>query len=172
MDTMDVLLVAEENFHNEIKRTRASQRMRHFRKKMLEYLRRVGRSGDLALIVATEKAIVQGDLDRYANSRAMTSSLKTALDEIAAIERLLGIVDDAEQYRAIDRAHSLKKNREHGLPLDEAQQALNSHYARLSNLDKSRLDDDEKHIIEARKSAFFNAKRLYAARQGNTLGHQ
>jgi len=169
MDTMDVLLVAEENFHNEIKRTRASQRMRHFRKKMIEHLREVGRSGDLTLIIATEKAIVQGDLDRYANSQAMSASLKTALDEIPATERLLGIVDDPAQYRAIDRAHSLKKNREHGLPLDEARQGLKSHYARLGNLDKSRLDDDEKHFIEARKSALAQAQKLYAKRQTSTL---
>jgi len=169
MYRMSRLLIAEENLNNEIRNTPASRKMQRVRQRMLEHLREVGRGGDLSLIVATEKAIVQGDLDHYANSQAMSASLKTALDEIAAIERLLGIVDDAEQYRAIDHAHSLKKNREYGLPLDEARQGLKSHYARLGNLDKSRLDDDEKHLIEARKSAFTQAQKLHAERQTGTL---
>jgi len=169
MDRINLLLIEEENLNNEIKQTLASQRMQRVRKRMHEHLQDIARSNNLALIVATERAIVQGDLDRYANSPAMNASLKTALDEIAAIEQLLGIVGDLEQYRVIDRAHSLKKNRENGLPLDEARQALNSHHARLGNLDKSRLDDDEKHIIDARKTAFAHARKLYAERQAKTL---
>ncbi|MDR3323177.1 MAG: hypothetical protein LBS89_03135 [Zoogloeaceae bacterium] len=56
------------------------------------------------------------------------------------------------------------------MPLDEARQAFKSHYARLSNLDKSRLSDDDKKIIDARKTNIFNAIKLYIQRQAKTLG--
>ncbi|MDR2164199.1 MAG: hypothetical protein LBO79_00895, partial [Zoogloeaceae bacterium] len=45
------------------------------RANLLDHVRAVGKSGDLALIVATEKAIVNGDLEHYANSKGMVSSL-------------------------------------------------------------------------------------------------
>jgi len=49
---------------------------------LLQIIREVSRSNDLSLIIATERTIVEKDLDRHANSPAMTSSLKTALNEI------------------------------------------------------------------------------------------
>ena len=79
------------------------------------------------------------------------------------------MVDDKQEYSRVDASHSLPKNRDKGLPLDEARQAFKSHYARLNNLDKSRLSDDEKAIIDARKSNIFNAGKLYALRQAKTL---
>jgi hypothetical protein len=37
-------------------------------------------------------------------------------------------------------------------------------------MDKSRLNDDEKKVIDVRKSAIFTAGKLYAERQAKTLG--
>lgn len=164
------LLTTEEAFTESLKQTTVAKQLESARADLLEHIRDVGRSGDLSLIVATERAIVEGDLTRYANSQSMTSSLKTALNEIAAIERHISIVDDPAKYRAVDQAHSLPKNRKGVLPLDEARQALVSHYTRLNNLDKSRLGDDEKKVIDARKSAVFAAGKLYIERQAKTLG--
>ena len=45
-------------------------------------------------VVAMEKALVQHDLEYYANSKTMIGSLNTALSEFAMIERQLGKVDD------------------------------------------------------------------------------
>jgi hypothetical protein len=56
------------------------------------------------------------------------------------------------------------------LPLDEARQAFKSHYARSSNLDKTRLSEDEKAIIEARKDNMLEAGKIYAQRQARMLG--
>jgi hypothetical protein len=140
------------------------------RAKLLRQVHEVGKSGDLALMVATEKAIVNGDLEHYANSKGMVSSLNAALAELSGIERLLTIVDDRQEYSRIDLAHSLPKNREKGLPLDEARQASKSHHARLNNLDKARLSEEEKEIIDARKSNMLRAGMLYAERQARTLG--
>jgi hypothetical protein len=164
------MLSVEEVFVDGLSNTKAAKRLRGIRVDLLAFLREIGCGGDLSLIVATERAIVESDLSRYANSRAMVNSLKTALDEITAIERHIGIVDDPDKYPTIDQAHRLPRNRKGSLPFDEARQALASHYVRLGNLDKSRLDDDEKKIIDARKSAIFAAGKLYAERQAKTLG--
>jgi cell filamentation protein len=134
----------------------------------LEHIREVGRSGNVSLIVATEKAIVEGDLTRFTHNQAMTNSLKTALTEIAVIEQYIGIVDDKAKYQAVDQTHG--KNRKEGLPYDEARRAFTSHYARLNNMNRSQMNNDEKKIINARKSAIFAADKLYAERQAKTLG--
>ena len=56
------------------------------------------------------------------------------------------------------------------LPFDEARQALAGHVARLNNMDKSRLDDDEKKIIDARRAAVSSAIKLYMTLQAQALG--
>jgi hypothetical protein len=164
------LLALEGGYAREIEKTSPAQRQHEVRNDLLGLVREVGKGGDLSRIIAVERAIVEGDLTRYANSRAMTHSLTAALVEITAIERHIGIVDDPSRYQAVDQAHSLPRNRKSGLPFDEARQALTSHYARLGNMDKSRLGGDEKKIIDARKSAIFSAGKLYVERQAKTLG--
>lgn len=54
--------------------------------------------------------------------------------------------------------------------MDEARQSFRSHSARLGNLDKSRLDDTEKQIIDARRAALSAAESDYIKRQARTLG--
>ncbi|GHT84159.1 hypothetical protein FACS1894116_14140 [Betaproteobacteria bacterium] len=167
---LEWLLAVEEGLVREHAAAQTAKRLERSRSKLLQYVQEVGKGGDLALVVATEKGIIQGDLDRYANSAGMVSSLKTALSELEAIERHLVLVADKGKYSLIDEGHSLPKRREKGLPLDEARQAFKSHYARLGNLDKSRLSDDEKAIIDARKSNILNAGKRYAQRQAKILG--
>jgi hypothetical protein len=164
------LLVVEVGFVREHAAAQTAKRLEKARINLLKHVREVGKSGDLPLMVETEKNIIQGDLDHYANSKSMISSLNAALSELNAIEELLAIVDDWNRYEGVNKSHILPKNREKGLPLDEARQAFKSHYARLNNLDKSRLSDDEKSIIDARKSNILNAGKLYAQRQAKTLG--
>jgi hypothetical protein len=170
LDGIDIILLEEAALSKQSAETSAAKRLSVTRGELLTYIREAGQSGDLSLIVATERAIVDGDLTRYANSQPMTNSLKTALQEFDIIERHIGIVDDPGKYKIVDQAHSRPRNRKGGLPFDEARQALAGHYARLNNMDKSRLDDDEKKLIDARKTAIFNAGKLYAERQATTLG--
>jgi hypothetical protein len=167
---LERLLAREDSRTSQLRKTLQAQQLHDVREDLLRHVRKAGQSGDLQLIVATERAIVEGDLTRYANSKAMANSLKTALTEISVIERHIGIVDDRARYQFVDQAHSLDRNRKGGLPYDEARQALAGHYARLDNMDKSRLDDDEKQIVDARKSAMFAAGKLYAERQARILG--
>ena len=147
-----------------------AQAVTKFRQTLLTDVKAISASGSAELIVAMEKALVQHDLEYYANSKTMIGSLNTALSEFAMIERQLAKVDDPEKYQATDQSFGLAKNRSKGLPLDEARQAFKSHYARLVNLDKAPLNDLQKKLIEARKSGFHRAQQQYIARQANTLG--
>ena len=146
-----------------------AQAVTQFRQTLLADVKQISISDSAELIVAMEKALVQHDLEYYANSKTMTGSLNTALSEFAMIERQLDKVDDPAKYKATDQSFGLAKNRSKGLPLDEARQAFKSHYARLVNLDKAPLDDLQKKLIEARKSGFHRAEQQYIARQARTL---
>ena len=147
-----------------------AQAVAEFRQRLLADIKAIAATGSTELIVAMEAAIVENDLKYYANSKAMKTSLNTALSEFRIVRRQLAIVDDPEQYKATDQSFGRARNRSQGLPLDEARQIFKSHYTRLVNLDKSPLDDLEKQIIEARKSAIQRAQKLYIARQTRTLG--
>jgi cell division septal protein FtsQ len=162
-------LAIEGGWINEVAETQAAKGLNEARAVLLQHLHDVGNSGNLELIVATEKIIVQGDLEHYANSKNMESSLRAALSELEAIQRLLAIIDDKSRYIHVDESYSLSRNREKGLPVDEARQAFKSHYARLNNMDKTRLSDDEKSIIDARRNNVFRASKLYAQHQTKTL---
>ena len=163
-------MAAEEESTRTHGSTRTARRLDRDRIALREHVRSVRDSANLSLIIATERAFLEGDLERYANSPAMVGSLNVALSQISTIERHIGIVDDKKKYEIVDQAHSLKTNRKNGLPYDEARQALSSHLSRLANLDKSRLTDEEKKVIEVRRLAISAAEKLYIARQAETLG--
>jgi len=170
LDKLENLLAAEETFVEALKKTRAARTLSAGRKELLEHLRQLAISDNLALIIAAEKAIIQGDLSRYANSAAMVTSLKVALEGMEIIEHHLDLVSDKTRYALIDQTHRLTRNRRAGLPFDEARQALAGHHARLMNMDKSRLDEDDKEVLEIRKTVIAHAQDCYARRQTVTLG--
>ena len=168
--TLENMLANEYGYDRKMRATNHAGNLHNERVGLRALLREVGSSGDLELIVAAEKAIVRGDLSRYANSKAMTLSLQAALDDLAIIEKHMLIVADKSLYRFLDETHRRPKNRKNGLPLDEAREALASHRTRLDNMDKSRLDEDEKSIVDARKDAMKKANDLYIALQKKALG--
>lgn len=164
------LLAVEDTAMVNLKATSSAKKLAASRQRLLNHIKEVAKSGDLQDMISTEKEIITNDLERHSNSTIMEGSLKAAINEMSVIQKHLAIVDDPQKYKAVDEAHSLPKNRQRGLPLDEARQGFKSHFARLVNMDKSRLDDDEKKIIDARKSMISTAQKLYMARQANTLG--
>jgi len=153
-----------------LRATRSAHSLSAKRKEMLDYLRALVRSGNLRQVIRVEVAIVEGDLCNYANSAEMVRSLKKALVELAAVVRHLDLVADAEKYALIDQGHSLPGKRRKGLPLDDSRLALESHLGRLRNMDKARLDEDEKELIEARKALLAAAITGYTILQANALG--
>lgn len=164
------ILVNEGGLAQELAATPTATELQAVRNDLARHVNATAKGGDLAAIIATEKAIVDGDLKRYANSPEMTKSLGTALKELAVIERHLELVGDPPQYRTVNEAHSLPKNRRGGLPYDEARQAMASHYTRLGNMDKARLTLEEKAVIEARKGGLKAGRKLYEAMQAKALG--
>jgi len=167
---VDHNLISEEKLILAIRRTKLAQALATERRRLLENIRQATTTQNLPLIIAVEKSIVEYDLVHHANSHAMVASLQTAIDELQAVEHHLTLIADPHTYRIVNQAHSLRKKRKAGLPFDDARQALASHHARLANLDKSRLDEDEKHIVDARKAAMDVAQKLYIAQQMDALG--
>ena len=170
LEAAERILAFEAALVEERNKTSASQRLAGFRNQLLLFIKDTAQGGNAERIVALEKTIIKNDLDRYSNSKPMADSLKAALNEFAVIERQLGMVDKPAQYKPVDTAYSLPKNRNKGLPMDEARQSFRSHSARLGNLDKSRLDNTEKQIIDTRRAALSTAERDYIKRQARTLG--
>jgi len=170
LDQLDQLLTEEEVFVDELKRSRLAAQLAAGRTRLLEHVRGLVHSDDLSLIIKTEKTIIEGDLSRYANSAGMTGSLEAALEAMQIIEHHITLVGDKEKYRLVDQTHRLEKNRKAGLPFDEARQALAGHATRLSNMDKARLDEADKQLIDVRKTVIANAAERYAQRQAHILG--
>jgi len=140
------------------------------RNNILACVQNVGQRGDLQEIVATEEILLENELEHHANSKSMISSLNTALADLANAQKLIHIVGDKKAYNHIANAYALQRNRPQGIPKDEARQAFNSHAARLGNLDKGRISDQEKEILHARKHNIAHANQLYKQQQARTLG--
>ncbi|WP_375610694.1 MULTISPECIES: hypothetical protein [unclassified Bartonella] len=147
-----------------------TKKLHDVRNDLCSYLRNIEKSGGLSLLIDTERSLVENDLLRYANSKAMISSLKTALMEIDIIKKHIILVSNPAQYKTVNEVHSLPKNRKGGLPYDEARQAIASHYARLGNLDKSRLTSIEKSIIDVRKENMTIMRKLYEKMKAKAIG--
>ncbi|UTO27658.1 hypothetical protein [Bartonella harrusi] len=147
-----------------------SKKLHDVRRDLCGHIRNIGKSGDFSLLLDTERGLVENDLLRYANSKAMTSSLKTALTEIDVIKDHLELVSNPEKYDVINRGYSLSKHRKGDLPYDEARKAMASHYTRLGNLDKARLTTIEKTIIDVRRDNMKAMRKLYEKMQAKAIG--
>ncbi len=156
-------------------RTPPALRLQETRADLLNQVKAVGKSGDLDLILAVEGVFLRNDLDRHANSKGMADSLVAALAELGSAERHVQLVRDPAAYKAIDETYSLPKNRlpkgnAAGVPHDEARQFFKSHATRLLNQDRSRLDPEEKQLIDQRKANIRAAEKVYTALQRQALG--
>jgi hypothetical protein len=155
----------------ELESSELAQTKKGFQQKKLTGLKEIGASGNLETIIAAEKFLVQFDLKEHANSKSMASSLKTALEELEAIETNMGLVNDPKSYKIVDASNAQQKRRDNrDWPLDGARVAFRSHIARLGNYDKSKSDDHEKAIIQARRQNIRMAEKLYIGRQEKALG--
>lgn len=140
---------------------------------MLSILKDVGKSGHLETIIAAEKLIVLFELKEYANSKNMASSLSAAQKDLESIETNIGLVDTPKLYQKINLSHVQPKVRDaNDLPLDSARIAFRSHKARLVNYDKTKSDNHEKAIIQARRQNMQIAEKRYIERQLKALGRK
>ena len=163
-------LVAEFVNMRRLDRTTHGKALQVSRRMIENCLRDARRAGDLDTLLATEKAILESELQLHANSRAMRTSLETSIAELDVATRMVGRVRDQAAYREFSEGFSLPRNRIGGVPRDEARQFFRSHAARLLNQDKSRLDESEKRVLDRRRLNMRHAEKLYAALQERALG--
>ena len=142
-------------------RERSAQagKYREAQAELLAQVKAIGQSGDIDLILAGERTILENEFREYGNSAGMRRSVKTGLVELAGAEEHLEIVRNPEHYRTLDVAFQRPRHRREGLPDDEARQFFRAHNARLLNQDRSRLTDEEKRTLEARRSNLRVAER-------------
>ena len=128
--------------------------------------------GDIELILETERILLEKELERMPNSLEREASLGTALRDLdAALEAFQKLRDDPIAYKALDRDHSLPKNRIGDVPDDQARQFFRSHRTRLKNFRTGRMTShEEEKAYKARSRAIGIAERLYDARQREVLG--
>ena len=126
------ILIGEGALAKKLAETTEAKELQDMRHELARHVKTVAQSNQLPLIIATGKAIVKGDLQRYANSPEMVKSLATALNELAVIEQHLAFMADPTQYRAVNETHSLPRNRRGELPYNEARQAMAAKIGRAS----------------------------------------
>lgn len=110
----------EEIYVKKTNDTLVAKNLSDIRDDLCNHIRNVGKRGDLSSLLDTERSIIKSDLFRYSNSKAMSNSLKTALTEIDVVKKHVVLVGDPVQYKVINEAYSLSKNRKAGLPYDGA----------------------------------------------------
>ncbi|MCF8482183.1 MAG: hypothetical protein K9H25_17300 [Rhodospirillum sp.] len=170
IERFDRSFLQEKLLTSEVNKTKEAERRKIIRQDLHLLTKDAGRSGDLDLILAVERRFLENDLAEYVSSKAMADSLRVALKELSAAEVQLGKVRDPEAYKSTDEDHSLPKNRVGGVPRDQARQFFKSHGIRLLNQDKSRLDPEDKQLLDQRKVNMRAATGFYETLQREALG--
>lgn len=135
-------------------------------KDLLATLKDIGKQGDVGLILQAERNLIENELEFYGNSPPMKKSLDNALSELNGAEKTYAKIHNPNQYqKEVNEAFLSHKSRHGDLPLDETRQFLKSHNARLINMDKSRLDKQEKEVIEVRRSNLRAGEATYISLQ-------
>lgn len=130
---------------------------------------RINKTKDIHLLIQSEQIILINELERYANSPEMVSSLRAGLEGLEAGKQALSIVQDSKSYQIVARAMATK-NKSGGLPLDAFRVFIRSHQVRLGNLLKSGIAVFEKTTLRQQKSNLDVAKKVYMDMQRKALG--
>ncbi len=135
----------------------------------LKVLKKICKTGDVSIILTTEKMILKNDMEYYANSPEMKSSLKTGLVDLEIAQKAVEIVQDHNLYQTVKETMS-RKDMAQGLPLDGFRKFERSHQTRLGNLLKTSLLSQEKSLILQRKINLKRARENYISMQRKALG--
>jgi hypothetical protein len=128
-------------------------------------------SGELPLLLAAEKLLLNQELSLYANSPEEHNSITAALSQIEEAEAALKIVRDSAAYQAATATYPAKR-KENSLPMDSFREFLKSHSARLTNRLVGRLSEQEKELLRQRKANLSAIREMYAALQRDALSGQ
>ena len=139
------------------------------RKKVIEGLQNLQQRDDIVESLTGEHYILEAELEYHGNSSIMIKSLNNAMDELDAALRMVERVRKPEEYRITNEDADLEKNRVGDLPNDQARQFFRAQFARLKNIDKSRLSDSEKDVLKARRDNLRVAELHYIRLQEKAL---
>ena len=139
------------------------------RKTVIEVLQDLQRHDDIVESLTGERCIIEAELVDHGNSAIMIKSLNNAMDELDAALRMVERVRKPEEYRITNEDADLEKNRIGDLPNDQARQFFRAQFARLKNIDKSRLSDSEKEVLKARRDNLRVAELHYIGLQEKAL---
>ena len=170
IDKLEFALASEFEYVRDLGAPGAVQRHKDVRACQCDLFRDLGKNGTISDIISAEKSLLAFELAYYANSKAMKGSLEDALFDLAITEKLVQTIQNPASYKAVDESHARPRNRVGGLPRDEARQFFKSHWTRLLNQDKARLDLIDKQIIDARRANIRTAEKQYEAMQQIALG--
>ena len=139
------------------------------RKTVIEVLQDLQQRDDIVESLTGERCILEAELEYHGNSAIMIKSLNNAMDELDAALRMVERVRKPEEYRFTNEDADLEKNRVGDLPNDQARQFFRAQFARLKNIDKSRLSDSEKEVLKARRDNLRVAELHYIGLQEKAL---
>ena len=154
--------LAVEKMWNERLKASVEQYRKDIRtKSLIKTVAQISASDNIKNLIEAEKTILKFEFKHYSNSSSMDKSLFNALQGMDVVLEQINILSDHNRYAESARNYTLPKNQKAGLPFDQARQVFDSHLTRLRSLDKARLSELEKEVIEARINMWRNAQGLY-----------
>jgi len=136
-------------------------------------VRRVGRSGDIDLILEVEKRLLSDELENAVAAPGQATALENSLKDLGIAADLVGKVRDPEAYQAVAADYRRDRNRDRqGAPLDEARQFFKSHVNRLNRAEAAlgQGEASEKQLLAARRGNVSAAHKLYRGLQARAIG--
>ena len=142
---------------------------REARAKLLSVLHEAARLQDIDALLAIERIFLAQEREQLSEAPKKTASLNKAISEIDAAIAMLPHVRDSDDYRLANIYFSLPHNRFRDLPKDQAHQFFASHFTRLGNVEKHRMEEGERQLIAARTGNVKTAQQLYTEFQRRIL---
>ena len=170
IDKLDQNLSDEWAAYSLVARSTYQKNLSFVQNELTTTVKEIARSGDVGLILQSERRFIENDLAHYGNSPAMRGSLKEALNQVTAAQTTYSKVHNPVLYKEVDEAHQSNKHRIGALPRDEVRDFFKRNNARLLNMDKSRLDPSEKEILDARRAAMRSGEKAYIDLQRQAFG--
>lgn len=170
VDKAKLYLIQRTSWLKKIEESEEGKQLAKSENNLLKLVKETAKTNDIKEIVTLEKTILEHTYTEHTNSAAMGSSFSNGINDMDLILKNLEKVDDFEKYQEVNDAIQAPKKRKGDLPLDDARTGFMAHFQRLTNQDKTHLSDNEKKLIDVRRSSLNLAHKLYREKQAKTLG--
>ena len=148
----------------------AARHAKAARSELLHILHDAAKLKDIDTLLELESIFLVRELESLAESPEKESSLENGVEELEAARIVLASVRDQDSYRHFAQQHfTLPKFRIGHLPKDQARQFFESHLTRLGNLQRARMEGNERDVISARIENIRIARSLYVNLQEQAM---